>query len=378
MEKETPTFEKAGLSTQDFLNFEARDFTDLKETRKDIFRRLSNICKEINLFNQLTPALFLDPEEFFATRGKKTVSAGYRAIHKQRLKSLLPHPSRGKKMTIKNFSAIQFTPKFMQMFEPNKPPATPTGQTDQGVRLTVQPGAETSHFSHIYDDRAPLCASPLDPSVPAYIPATVENIWCALQLTAPVAAKIKADMSEFLHMTPDQRFDYFQTYSVVRRVTEQDCEHDQCDPGLIGQKGLFITKDLPAFTVLGVYAGVFLRNQKELDYLSALHGKKNISDYMFRICQVRLWPKLSAFRHGSRLSTVNSASDYCDGLHAGLQTVVKRMNAAVFYARTSECPFPEIRASSESPDLVFFVTCRDVKKGEQALTDYGPVYWAND
>ena len=357
------------------------DMFDENECRETIKTRLNTLLTEIKSFRDLIEGrpsdCASDPDA-----GPDKAPPGFLDYQKLYLeKTLKPRRSKRARVITRRTGPITFTPRHSEKEangKDDRPEAPEARPVSDKVVLNTVPGSEASVHLHRYSDRTPLCASPIDPSLPAYIPLTVENIWTAFELTPEIAAKIKREMSDFLYMNADARVRYFDDYSLVRKIKYEDCAHDACDTALIGQNGLFAKKPLPIWTTLGVYAGVFLRNQKELDYLAAIDGKKNISDYMFRICQYRGWPKLSAFRHGSRLSAVNSASNYGDGLAAGLETVKKRMNAAVFYARTQECPFPEIRESPDSPDLVFFVTCRDVAAGEQFLTDYGPVYWAND
>ena len=239
-------------------------------------------------------------------------------------------------------------------------------------------GKETSVLTHQFDDMGILLRDPLDINKARYIPQNIKNIWIPYPVPPEEGMALKQRLDDFLKLSPEERRDYMEDISEIRFVTTQDCENSACDTALIGQRGLFAKKYLPANTILGIYAGVFLRNNIEFAALSQIFKPSDMSDYLFRTAEDYKWPKISAYGCGNRLTIANAASNYSGGLEIGLQEVAHRRTLTPVYAKTEECPFKEIQNKSECPDILFLVTSRDMKPQEQFLYDYGPVYWANN
>lgn len=244
-------------------------------------------------------------------------------------------------------------------------------------RNIAQVGQEQSITKHLYDDLAPLLLHPEDPSKHYYDPKNIQNIWIPYDISYAQAMQLKKQMQDFLKMSSQERADYMQNITDVKTITLPDCLEEKCDLALIGQWGVFASQDLPAFTIIGIYSGVFIRSREDLLQLSKQQPAKDICDYLFRVCEETGWPKISAYQYGNRTSLINAASNYQYGFEQGIQTVLKRRNIISAYAKTSQCPVVEIAENTEAPDVLYLITCESVAQGTQLFYDYGVDYWQN-
>ncbi|MEM6603836.1 MAG: SET domain-containing protein-lysine N-methyltransferase [Pseudomonadota bacterium] len=241
-----------------------------------------------------------------------------------------------------------------------------------------QPGQEKSVLAHIYDDMVHIAQDPEDFDKPRFEPKTVRHMWVPFDIPYEKAMVLKENLGLLLSLSREERAAYMDRVTVVRDVADEDCENSACDKALIGHKGLFAREHIPAFTVIGAYSGIYLRNDIELSKVAQIYDPADMSDYMFRVAEDYKWPKISAFKRGNRLTIANAATNYEDGLMAGIDQAEARRTLIPVYAKTDECPFLEIQKKSECPDTLFLVVCRDMKPQQQLLYDYGPIYWANN
>ena len=244
--------------------------------------------------------------------------------------------------------------------------------------ISKQPGKEKSVEEHIYDDLCPIFRDPLDVSKSLYEPKNIEHMWVPYDIPLEAAMRLKKNLNNIVKLSSKERAEYMQMITEVRPVEEKDTDHNACDTALIGHKGLFTKSFLPAFTVIGVYSGAFLRNDIDFAALSEDYDPADMSDYLFRVAEDYKWPKISAFKLGNRLTIANAATNYENGLEEGMNDVEHRRTIIPVYGKSAECPFPEIHSKTECPDVLFLVTCRDMKPQSQCLYDYGPIYWANN
>lgn len=238
-------------------------------------------------------------------------------------------------------------------------------------------GSEESVLIHHYNDDTPNFLNPYNISQSLYEPRNIDNIWVPYEIDYDSAMQLKENINRLVKLSIKERRNYMEHLTEIHYVTEQDCLEHVCDKELIGHRGLFANQDIPAFTVIGVYAGVFLRSPEELEFLQNYFPMNHIEDYLFRVAEEEEWPKISAFGVGNRLTIANSVSNFKSGLSKAQDEIKTRRTLITTYGKSRECPFREISSKSECPDVLFLVTCRDVSKGEQLLYDYGPVYWAN-
>jgi hypothetical protein len=236
-------------------------------------------------------------------------------------------------------------------------------------------GKEESVNQHVYDDNAHFCIS-VDTLQPLYIPKTVKYIWTTDKIEFSEGVQLKADLQTYLQYSDFERVKLINELTDIRFVTQADIENDACDKELIGHKGVFASKSIPRLTIIGIYGGILLRDDYDLLTLAKRTPVKLYQDYLFRISINRPYPKVSAFQHGNRISLINSASNYKE--NDGVATSVKlhqRKNIMLVTAKTNECNISSIMDNDEIPDILFLTACRDIKKGEQLLYDYGNTYW---
>ena len=244
--------------------------------------------------------------------------------------------------------------------------------------ITKQPGKEKSVTCHEYDDFAPIFRNPLDITQSLYEPHNIEHMWVPYDIPREAAMRLKKHLNYIVQLGIKERAAYMDQITEVRHVYEKDTENNACDTALIGHKGLFTKRFTPAFTVIGVYSGAFLRNDIDFAALSEHYDPADMSDYLFRIAEDYKWPKISAFKLGNRLTIANAATNYENGLEEGMNDVEHRRTIIPVYGKSGECPFPDIHNKTECPDVLFLVTCRDMPPQTQCLYDYGPIYWANN
>ncbi|MFT6072575.1 MAG: hypothetical protein ACJARD_001065 [Alphaproteobacteria bacterium] len=235
-------------------------------------------------------------------------------------------------------------------------------------------GQEKSVKLHHYDDNAPMVASAHDFKT-LYTPKTVKYMWTANDLDYDVAMALKSDLQSYLDLTNQQRTQYMQTIMEVRFVEQSDTQNEACDHELIGQNGVFASHDIPAMSVVGVYAGIFLKDADDMLTLAKKIPLEYFQDYLFRIPIKEKFPKVSAYQNGNRLSLVNAASNYKADKEITFNEICQRANLMLLTVKTGECTIPHIADNDETPDILFFVAGRDIPKGEQLLYDYGDVYW---
>jgi hypothetical protein len=243
---------------------------------------------------------------------------------------------------------------------------------------TKTAGTESSVLSHIYNDCSPIACSPYNVKQPVYEAKNIINMWVPNPIDYDSAMILKKNLGLFLRLSPTERANYMECVTDIRYITPDDCINNACDNELTGHRGLFAKHDLPAFCIIGVYSGVFLKDESDFKTLCKTFNPRDISDYLFRVSEEHEWPKISAYQTGNRLTLANAATNYKNGLDAGLDQVFIRRNLITTYAKSLECPFTDIKNNPECPDMVFLITCRPVRAGEQLLYDYGPVYWLNN
>lgn len=239
-------------------------------------------------------------------------------------------------------------------------------------------GQEKSVLEHEFDDCAPIYRDPYDISKISYTPRHIEYMWLPMNAKRESAMLLKQQIGHFLKLNAHERVAYMNHTTDIRKVTTEDCRGGKCDKELVGHRGLFAAKDLKPLTILGIYSGVFLQSEQDMRALEKKIDSFSISDYLFRVAEEYEWPKISAFQYGNRLTMVNAATNYAGGISKGLEEVNKRLSVMLAFGKSKECPFPEIGQNDTHPDILFFITCKDVAKGDQLMIDYGPVYWANN
>jgi hypothetical protein len=222
-----------------------------------------------------------------------------------------------------------------------------------------------------------VCASVQNPDVPLYQPKTIvafKNIKALLK-TKNQQDNILKQLNDIANLSPQEHGDYVNSFMQSKRITAQNCKREKLPPILIGQNGVYAQRNIPAFTVLGYYGGIYFTNPKEL----ITYAKKNgtaYRTYMFSFPDTE-FPRLSAYLHGNDLSLVNAGTIYSGTAHTIAREIVEKCNLSVVYAKSLEYPDSYYVNNPEKYDLVSYVTNRAIKKGEQLFINYGMNYWKN-
>lgn len=245
----------------------------------------------------------------------------------------------------------------------------------QRTKNIPEAGKEVSVFHHAFDDYGPMMIDVNDFSKSLYIPKTIQYMWSANNLEPNLALKLKADLQKHLDLSDKQRGNLLEDMMTIKTITKEDTLEYKCDWALIGQRGVFASKDISALTVLGVYTGIFLKDEHDMLTLNQKIPLVHFQDYLFRVPLEKTFPKITAFQHGNRLSLINAASNYQGSDKKVYDQIRKRANIMLVAAKTLECSVLQIAQDENCPDVMFFVAGRHIPKGEQLFYDYGSDYW---
>lgn len=235
-------------------------------------------------------------------------------------------------------------------------------------------GTEQSVRTHYYNDNAPMALCVHD-FKSLYVPKSVHYIWSNNHLEYNDAMTLKSDLQNFLHLTDIQRATYMEDITYIKNVTNTDIDNDACDKELLGHRGVFAKKDIPALSIIGIYTGVFIKDEADMITLMQKMPLEHFQDYLFRVPLHTSYPKICGYQYGNRLSLINAASNYQNGDEATFHEICKRANLMLITAKTGECPIAHIANNEETPDMLFFIAGRTIPQGTQLLYDYGNVYW---
>jgi hypothetical protein len=182
-------------------------------------------------------------------------------------------------------------------------------------------------------------------------------------------------VNQHLKLSPTQRAEMLDSFSVVRLITEQDCQQANLSPILIGQQGVFARVDLPKYFFLGFYSGFYFADPAgAYSYFNSIGD--GIDIYLFgHKDQER--PVVSAYRGGNRISLINSATDYKGDPQEIAHQLFYIQNTLPLDFKTDNNPDLQIRNSENMFDISGYVTIRNVQAGEQLFVDYGYEYWKN-
>ncbi len=235
-------------------------------------------------------------------------------------------------------------------------------------------GTEQSVRTHHYNDDLPMALSVHD-FKSLYVPQTIRYIWSNNHLEYNAAMTLKGDLQKFLQLTDAQRVAYMADITYIKNVTDSDINNDSCDKELLGHRGVFAKKDIPALSIIGIYTGIFIKDEADMITLMQKMPLEYFQDYLFRIPLENMYPKICGYQYGNRLSLINAASNYQNGDEKTFYEICKRANLMLITAKTDECPITHIADNQETPDMLFFIAGRNIPQGTQLLYDYGNVYW---
>lgn len=143
-------------------------------------------------------------------------------------------------------------------------------------------------------------------------------------------------------------------------------EKNSDNPILYGQQGLFAIRDIPAFQVIGIYAGRYLENVLDLENeYNVLHPV--LVDRYMHACSAAGIPAISAYGCGNYMSLIN------DWRPAGLDSL-----ADIEEEKHKRCNCTSMIGKSHGKYFVVYVSLAYIWKDEQILTDYGDGYWMRE
>lgn len=231
--------------------------------------------------------------------------------------------------------------------------------------------------AQVVNNYTPICASPFNPTVPLYEPKTIiayKNLKAYLK-TQKQQDNVLKSLNEIANMSHEDHGKHIEKYMQARRITAKDCKKEKLPSVLIGQNGVYAARDIPAFTVLGYYSGIYFTNSDDLSQYAVQNGLA-FKTYMFSFPDVSI-PRVSAYLHGNNLSLVNAATIYSGTAYTIAREIAEKCNLTVIYAKSLEYPNAEYVNDPNKYDLVAYASNRDIKKGEQLYVNYGMNYWRN-
>ncbi|MEM6603060.1 MAG: SET domain-containing protein-lysine N-methyltransferase [Pseudomonadota bacterium] len=230
---------------------------------------------------------------------------------------------------------------------------------------------------HVCDDKNAIFAVPGNPSEAVFHPENI--IDCkgvgAICKDDVEKSKFLNKVNEHIAMTPEQRAAFMENYSIIRRITAEECQKDHLPDVMLGQKGVFARYDLPKHFFLGFYSGTYFDDPEEAFQYSQKVGA-GYEAYLFDF-STQDRPITSAFMAGNRISLINSATNYTGTAEEIAHYLFYIQNCLPICLKTDNNPNPDIRDNPDMFDISGYVTTRPVKKGEQLYVDYGYNYWRN-
>lgn len=231
----------------------------------------------------------------------------------------------------------------------------------------------TAHGTNNY---APIACSSKNPALPLYEPKTIVDF---LNIKRKIPNQKTHDsvlkqLNYIANLSVDARGKLLESFMIAKDIDAKECKRQKWPKELIGQKGIFAAKDIPAFTVLGYYSGICFTNVKQVQKYHRENGA-GYKTYVYSLPDVK-YPRISAFIHGNYLSLINAGTVYVGTAQSIAHEIYDKCRVAGVYAKSLEYPNKAYVDDPEKFDLVAYVTIRPVKKGDQLLTDYGSNYWS--
>ncbi len=229
---------------------------------------------------------------------------------------------------------------------------------------------------HSWRNDGPIYAIAQDPDKAVYTPLTARCVReDKLIVGKPdIISKILSESNHLLKLSDSERKAHYEKRFEVRLVTEEDCKNEKCTPMLIGQSGVFAKENISAWDLTGIYSGIYIRDQKDLNFLLEEQGRDTVLSYLYRFVNHQ-FPKISGFRYGSFITIINSPTAYLGTKQSVARELLTRTNMRTYYLRSGENDDPNVTAHDDAYDIIAVYATRDVKKGEQLFLDYGPEYW---
>lgn len=229
---------------------------------------------------------------------------------------------------------------------------------------------------HRTNNYAPIACSVDNPSLPLYEPKTIVD-FMNIKHRLPSEKShddILKQLNYVANLSDHARGEYLTSMTEAKVIDAKECKKQKWPQELIGQKGIFAVKDIPAWTVLGYYSGIYFTTHEEKKRYERNNGD-GFKTYVYSLPDVDM-PRVSAFIYGNDLSLINAGTVYIGTARSIAHEIFEKCSVSCVYAKSLEYPDAEYVSDPEKYDLVSYVTNRKIKKGEQLLTNYGHDYWS--
>lgn len=174
--------------------------------------------------------------------------------------------------------------------------------------------------------------------------------------------KIENQVKEVLQLSLD---DYARRGESIYKMVEIS-EKNSKNELLYGQKGLFATNHIDAFTVLGIYAGYYITDPKEFDQIYQKFHPILVDRYMHG-CRRDGLPAVSGYVGGNYMSYINDWRPHNFDELPELKIVQEtRQNCLSLIGQADETYF------------VIYIAINNIWKDEEIFTDYGKGYWERE
>lgn len=228
---------------------------------------------------------------------------------------------------------------------------------------------------HTHNDRLPIFANPRNPEQAVFIPDKVVDAkgLKIFKEQPKVKEQLLNQVNAFLALSPQEQYEWLDSYSHVRIITHQDCLQDMLPLEMVGQNGVFASQNIPAHSMIGFYTGLYLQNTQEATFISSKnpHGFKA---YVFSL-PGQEYPVTSGYQYGNRVTVINSATNYTGNASEIGHVLYQNLNMVPVCFKTNNNPDPQIRDNPDLFDINGYVSIREIKIDEQFYVDYGYEYW---
>jgi hypothetical protein len=222
-------------------------------------------------------------------------------------------------------------------------------------------------ISHCVDNAFAPIQDPYNPKDWAAQPPHQEeeievSLWNLLEdQPKTVHRQIKKQLLPWFLYTSSQRSYILDKMMYVEELTPANSSN----LALFGQKGVFSRYDIPAFTVLGPYAGRLIKDSALVDRELRLFPDYQLQRYLFSCSKEGGFPYISGFGSGNIITLINDC-------RPASQNMPVESNLSWFEMQNC-C---SIIIKTQTLSGVFYVSTKSIPKGSEILVDYGDGFWS--
>lgn len=229
--------------------------------------------------------------------------------------------------------------------------------------------------AHRTNNHAPICVDPKNPEKALYTPQTIIKVRNTGNIIndSKIGKHVLEQLNYVANLSDQERGDYVDSMMRQEIITKKYCKKTKFPEVLIGQKGIFAVQDIPAYTVLGYYSGLYFTDLQDAQTYARESGA-GYSLYVFGFPNTDV-PRVSGYQYGNDLTLVNASTNYTGTAYNIARQLYFDNSVTPLYTKSLEYPDKAYVEDPDKYDLVAYVTKQDIKAGDQILTDYGIKYW---